>query len=518
MTSKKNWRQSPEWIAIVSALAAGFLTHLFAMVTSQFNYDNMTYNFIGIGDGVVLGRWLLSLMYDAGAALGFIFNLPALNALVFLAFAAVSAGVLVSIFQIKRKAFAAYIGMLVAVFPTATDTLIFRYTAPAYGVSLLLALAAAWILPRHRWGWGLAVVFGACSMGIYQANISFTISIFVLLLLQQTLKGESSPRQIVRKGLFYCGLLLCVLILYLLCLRLCLTYYHAKLSEYLGINKMGQFSLRELPQLLKETYWYVLRIPFDDYCGVAPIPLVRAIITLMGLASGVMLGIILLRDFKWPALLLTIGLCALYPLALNFVMVMMQAMPYTLMVYVFVLLPITPLILYELLPAPKEAAWRLKFRTMLTKGLGILMALLIFCYAYCDNINTAGLHYATVQMENYVNAMITQVRMTEGFDTTKTWAFIGNVSDPMMNFQWGQTAKYGGWNFPNANINDHSRYRWFREYLGIYFETLEREEAAKLAYLDEVKEMPTWPNQGSIKVIGDLVVIKCEELTGMEAE
>lgn len=43
MTSKKNWRQSPEWIAIVSALAAGFLTHLFAMVTSQFNYDNMTY-------------------------------------------------------------------------------------------------------------------------------------------------------------------------------------------------------------------------------------------------------------------------------------------------------------------------------------------------------------------------------------------------------------------------------------------------------------------------------------------
>lgn len=515
---KKNWRQSPQWTAVTAALIAGFLTHLFAMVTSQFNYDNMTYNFTGIGDGITSGRWLLSLMYDAASALGFIFNLPALNALVFLALIAVAAGLLVSIFQIRSKVSAACVGMLMAVFPTATDTLIFRYAAPAYGLSVLLAVATAWILSRHKWGAVLAVVFGACSMGIYQANIPFTISIFVLLLLQQTLKGGSKPWPVIRRGLFYCGIILGALILYLVCLRLCLNYYHAELSDYLGINKMGQISLRELPQLLKETYWYVLRIPFADYCGVAPIPLVRIVLSLLGLASGVMLGIILLRDFKWPTLLLSLGLCAVYPLALNFVMVMMQSVPYTLMVYVFVLLPITPLILYELLPTPKEAAWRLKFRTMLAKGLGILMALLIFCYAYCDNINTAGLHYATVQMEHYVSSMITQVRMTEGFDTTKTWAFVGNVSDPMRSFQWGQTAKYGGWNFPSDNINDHSRYRWFHEYLGIDFETLDQEEAAKLAELDEVKQMPTWPNQGSVKVIGDLVVIKCEELTETEAK
>ena len=36
-------------------------------------------------------------------------------------------------------------------------------------------------------------------------------------------------------------------------------------------------------------------------------------------------------------------------------------------------------------------------------------------------------------------------------------------------------------------------------------------EILELSASDEVREMPCWPNAGSIKVIGDKVVIKCQE-------
>ena len=50
-------------------------------------------------------------------------------------------------------------------------------------------------------------------------------------------------------------------------------------------------------------------------------------------------------------------------------------------------------------------------------------------------------------------------------------------------------------------------------YIG-YKVPLQDEEIIKSLILDEdVKNMPCWPDAGSIRVIDDTVVIKCEELT-----
>ena len=81
-------------------------------------------------------------------------------------------------------------------------------------------------------------------------------------------------------------------------------------------------------------------------------------------------------------------------------------------------------------------------------------------------MNYTALYYANRQTENYLNAMVVQVRMTEGFNTEKDWAFIGSIDDPLMYNSWQEEAIYGGNNAAVDLINKYSRNWWIRYSFG----------------------------------------------------
>ncbi len=504
--------RTPQMTALIACLCAGVLTHLFELTTVQFNYDNMLYLMDGWGSGYDLGRWLLQMLYNLFHRLGFSYNLPTVNGLIFLVLIALSARLVVSVLHIENRLCAAFIGMLMAVFPATTSILSFRFVSPAYALSLLLSITAVYVYPKFRLGWLLSILSLLCSCGIYQSNVPFTISLFLLILIQQALENRSSVWQVIRKGLCYCGVIAVAVGLYLL-----LAYYFVQFTygfqDYQGANEMGKLSLAELPGLIRKAYGSILLLPVRDYSGMAPVGLVRLLYLLLCLLSLVMLAAVLIKgSYKPLMVVLILGLCALLPLALNFIVIMVpHGIIYMLMLYPLVLLPCLPVIMYDLLP-PLEGAFWGRGQKLLTRVLAAAMALMVFCYGYYDNVHSTAHYYATVQTENYVNSIVVQVRMTEGFDTDKTWAFIGNFSDPMMNFIWEPVYEFGGQSLPSGNLNDHARYYWYWYFLGLNFEVADQEQIEELAAMEEVKAMPVWPNQGSTKVIGDMVVIKCQEL------
>ena len=136
-----------EWTAVWAALIAGLITHAFALVNLLHNYDNILQQPKGYGAGVTSGRWLLEILGDFNDAfIELNFNLPTMNGLGFLLLIALSTGLMVNFLKIKNPVSAALIGCLMATFPTVCATLVFRYTAPYYGLSLLLAVLAAWVI------------------------------------------------------------------------------------------------------------------------------------------------------------------------------------------------------------------------------------------------------------------------------------------------------------------------------------------------------------------------------------
>ena len=502
--------QKPSHWAAAAAFWGGMPVHLFGLVNILHNYDDIAQQPRGYGTGVTSGRWLLSILGDFCDAIGGNYNLPVLNGLLFLLLIAISAGFLVSAFHIRSWRAAALMGILFAVFPSAFSTLVFRYTSGYYGLSIFLSVAAVWLFERYSWGWILSAICIACSLGIYQAYVPITIGMFILILLRESLSEDADFRQLLRHSLCCCGVLLLGLLAYYVFLKLTLCLYGTQLSDYQGVSEMGKISLSAVPGLIYEAIYSVCMLPLKDYCGLSATKLLKGAYLLLGLLSAGLLAYLLVRQVRKVSVrLFVLLLCAVFPVGVNFIVIMCpDSWIYTLMVYSFVLISCVPLILLNQVPAADKKCLWLKAAK---KGVAAALCILAVCYAYQTNVNYTALYYANRQMENYLSSMITQVRMADGFAPDKDWAFIGDIEDPLLGCYWEYEMSYGGIEFTQWMLDRYSWRDWIHNYYGYDIPIASDEKIDALSRSDAVRSMPCWPTNGSIQIIDDIIVIKCQE-------
>ncbi len=513
MEFKKMSRLSRTKLAAISAFACGICVHLYALVNNLYNYDDIAQQPKGYGTGITSGRWFLTLLGDFFDFWGGNYNLPLVNGVLFLVLLSISAAFLVEVLEIRKKSSAVLIGALFTVFPTATATLFFRYTAVYYGVGILCSVLAAWILEKGKTGFLMSALFTALSLGIYQAYVPIMIGIFVMLLIRKALEGKSGIKNLIYKGFYYCTVLVAGVLTYFLLLKIFLIVYNTNLSNYQGVGNMGKLSLPELPGLIKEAIYSVCMLPAKDYCGLSGMRAIKlAYFLVFGISSVLIIYFLVTRVKDWKITIVTGLLCLAFALAVNFIVVMCpETWIYTLMVYAFVLLPCIPLMLLECFPVCEKQHF---FQKMMKKSCIVVSLLLIFCYAYEANINYTTLYFANRQVENYCSGLVVQIRMTEGFTPEKKWAFIGNIEDPLLHSFWQFEARYGGNEFTQGLLKRYSLFYWIQCFVGYTPEFAAEEMVAELCKNEIVQEMPCWPSEGSVKVIGDSIVVKFEELAG----
>ncbi len=509
MGFKEDILKTPERTAFSAAVSSGLVTHAFGLFNVIYNYDNITSLVGGYGTGIPSGRWFLGILSTILSPLELNYNLPFLNGLLLILFLALSAGMVVSLFQIKNRLSAAALGMLFVVFPTVTSTMFFRYTAPPYGLAIFLAVLAAWVLPK-KGGLLLSGLLTALSLGIYQAYALITITIFVIQLIQDSLKENATVWPVVRRGLYCCAALLAGILLYYGFLEIFLDLYQQELNNYQGMQDMGNLSLSAMPGLIRRAYMDFCKLPFRDYCQLAHTPLLKGCYIFMALLCGVMIASILFQQKKVISIFMTGTLCALFPLAVNFIVIMCpQSNIYTLMVYSFVLIPCLPLVLWEEMEHIDLPA----IKSMLSKTIVVVTAAMIILYSYYANVNYSAQHHATEQLGHYANSILTQARTTPGFDDDKKWAFIGPHQDPMRYFAWHNGIIYGGSTGPEELMNAYSFDAWFWGYLGYGYATATLDEIQMLSTCDTVKVMPCWPDYGAMQVVEDYLVVKFQDIS-----
>lgn len=498
--------KSPPVAAMVSSFVCGCITHLFALVTILHNYDNIGNLPGGYGTGAISGRWFLQALGELFLRTGLNYNLPLFNGLVFLLLVAACAGILVATAQIKSCRIAVLVGMLFSVFPPACSTLFFRFTAVFYGTAMLFACTAPFLAEKYRFGWIGSILLIALSLGIYQAYIPMTIGIFVLLMLCHTLRETRKIPSLILRGISYCGILAAGYLLYFAITKLVLLGSDSVLVGYQGIDAMGQISLSEIPRLVQKAFTDVCMIPFADYCGISYRKIIKLAYLLIWIVSIPLLFCILKdRLSTLAARGFFLLLLLIFPVAINFIAVMVPSgWIYTLMVYPLVLLPCLPLILLDHLPQCSG-----KYLGKLVPG---AIAILIFLYIYYANVNYTAMYYENRQVENYVASMVTQVRMTEGFRPDMQWVKIGKVEDPLLGSMWVEEAAYGGNSYALHLINEFSFSDWIENYIGYHIPFASEETVLEFASMQTVQDMPCWPAQGSIRIIEDTVVIKCQDL------
>lgn len=508
--------KSVENMCLLTTFFIGFATHLFGFVNVLHNYDDIAVLPAGSGTGITSGRWFLTILDRIFSKIGITYNLPYVNAILFLLLIAISVKYIINILEIKNPVSAILIGAVFVTFPSAASTLFFKYTAVLYGIAILCAVMAAWFVKKFKYGFIASMFLIACSLGIYQAYVPITISLMVILLLRDVLTENSEAEDVVKQGLKYVGTLILGIIAYYILLEVFLSVFDTQLSTYQDIDKMGAIEIAQLPSLLKRAFCEFISIVFNDYKGVSQTPIIKLGILVLGcVCVGLMISLLRAHRKKWDSVILTILLCAVFPIAVNFIVIMCPTSNiYTLMVYSFAIIFTIPFMLLELIETFQFSSSMFTTCKKYIKKAIFWGTLIVFLsYAYLANLNYTQLYYTTQKTASYISSVVLQVRMTEGFDTSLKWAFIGDsFQDPLFYDNWDGEPRYGGNKTAPELINSYSRNSWIVNYFGYNISFVDEERLAELEKDTNVMNMPCFPNDGSVQIIDDVVVIKLENI------
>lgn len=234
----------------------------------------------------------------------------------------------------------------------------------------------------------------------------------------------------------------------------------------------------------------------------AYLPFLAALLLCFGLSASFLL---LHRHEKKKTLLLCLFLLLL-PLAANAIEVIApESDLYTRMTLGLISVFYLPLLLAE-----QVRLSRVGIRRLLSAALTALLIVIALNYAWQNNGNYLATAYANEKAENYFTTMLTRARSLEGYRGDMQVVFVGKtISDDALLDNWNETPfNYSAQTSAKEQINQYSRSMLIMNYLGYYCREITPEEEAR--YAGVIAQMETYPNDGSLCIADNLVLIRLE--------
>lgn len=158
------------------------------------------------------------------------------------------------LFNIKKKASVILLSIIIAVFPTFTETYFFVYCADSYCLAFLLSVISAigikkYIETNNKIRYILLSMISTiliCSL--YQAYLGLILGLYAIYII-------TNKRDINIKTIIKTLLILCIsVIIYYLILKCILMIKGISLATYKGANSLGIETIKQLPKSILNTY------------------------------------------------------------------------------------------------------------------------------------------------------------------------------------------------------------------------------------------------------------------------
>lgn len=506
--------------AFYAAFAAGLAAHLYQFTNKLYNYDELANTPGGIGLSTEQGRWLLNWMGRfMRSVFGGSYSLPFFNGIFALLFLALSAGMVVSVFQVRNKLTAGLIGGLMTVFPAVVSMYFFMFLALYYAIGISFSVFAAWLAvkyPKNIIANIAAVVMIACSLGVYQAYFPDTVCILLMVVILKAAFGGVKEKKEWKEFFLMIARFLVVMAagvaVYFLINKAVLAVTHIQLTSYQGGDTMGKITIAQLISALKSCYTSFFDLGFSNVMGISYNRTVRRLIKVVWILFAAGIGAYLVLKKK-EYLNKVIVLCGIlvFPVAMFLIYVMApNSYCYTLMAYsvvfffVFFLLWLDACFRNLKLHAPVKS---------ITNWVSALLtAALVIVFVWYANGNYMALEYTKYHDFSYVQTLVTKIRSVEDYSQDKPVIVVGtqiNDSTNGMGSLIGDTFTVGGKADTNLGYNSllylMSDYLGFSPYYGTY------EEIQNWMQREVVREMPSYPADGSIQVIDDTIIVKLSD-------
>ncbi len=501
----KEWITPQVRAAFFGAVLFGLFCHGTGLTNKLSHQDDIA-NLFGFGATVTSGRWMLHVLcwlegifFGTGNA-----SLPLFNGLVSILCVALSCALLVSLLKIRSRVYAALAGGLMIAFPVMAVLFSYMFTSHPYMAGLLMTVLAAYLICRETpwWAKALAVGLGAASIGVYQGFIPVLLAVFLAYDILETAPGEK-PGSILRRAAVQALCTVGIFLVYFAVNKVFLWKFQVQLSSYQGIDRMGMMTPHTFLRRVKTAYLLFFlpgRNPGADmYPGT-----LRHLYRLM-LAAGGVLGIrhILrtLRESRLNALLLCV-LYALLPLGCNFIYVMTEEV-HGLMVYGQA---VAAVLLAALLDRLEQGEFR--GRRVLSLAASLVLGTACLMYARFDNqcyLKDTLQQQAAV---SYYTTLITRIKSQEGYTPETEIAFVDDYTDLDPTIYDLEEMSFIRLNLYGHSTTEYIHYYkefFMQKWCGFQGNWYWRDNPEKWP---EVKEMPSYPADGSVRMVRGVLVVK----------
>ena len=501
-------RLSPSFLAaLAGALSFGLLAHGMGLF-NKFSWHDDIFSLFMTGTTVELGRWMLYVLtelekwfYGNGH-----FSLPLVNGFTALLCVGLSAGLIAKYFKIRSRVLSALLGAVMAVFPVVASLFGFMFTIHYYMLSLLMITGGGILICADGAWWRKAagVLLCGCAVGVYQAFLPVLLMLvltdqIMFLSLREEKTGFWLKRLLVRAlcvaavmGVYFAGS------------KLFLQLRHVQLDGYLGIDQVGSTSLGDYlaraGTAYREFFFPTHNVLWDMF------PQALYNIRRLTLCLTAVLGVWhLARAWKKSPVraLLLAAAFALVPLGCNFIFVISEDV-HSLMVYGQVMLFLLPLCLAEW----SEPMFP-PFRRVLSLASALVLAAGCVMYVRYDNQCYMKTAFQQQEAISWNTTLVSRIESAEGFRDELPVAFVNreNMSDlNLYNLEELDFLTLGTYDDNiQGYLNNWAWEKFLARWCGFEPRTV---DPAPVAEWPEVTAMPSYPDDGSIQVIRDVVVVK----------
>ncbi len=498
----------PIWkTTFLATIITGFLTHMYAMTNNLLTYDSM-WNLYSDQDMITSGRQFLKYACHISSD----YDLPWLNGVLAILWIALTAVITVEALNVKSCMLAGIIGALLVTFPSVTSTFAYSFTIDGYMLAVLLAVLAFFLTDRFKYGFIFGILCLGLSLGIYQAYITVTIVLCIFSLLLAIIEIDS-VKEIFVKAAKYVIMGVGGYAFYIVTLKIMLAVKKVEISGYQGTDNLLRNPLANIWEGLKtapKTFFdFAL---YGNVLTTSTAMKIAVVLTvLIGAVSFVYLFVKAGRHKSVLRYVLTAILVLCLPFGSTLICILSPNMYYHLLLrYAWAFMLAFMIVLADrCLPLHGRAVKISKpaFLAVILAG-----SLLSFEFAVYANVAYFGLSERYERTYSICQRITDRLYAEEGYTAGDPVAILGGILDasefPSTDITAADMIGYVGVSGDYAVNSTHSLAAFASHYLGITITTIDVGREIELGAYPEFLEMPRFPEDGCIRKIDGVWVVK----------
>ncbi len=511
------WFDSKKKLAFLVALIAGLITHITMITETIMSQDGLwnSMDYFRPGDWeATLGRWGIALV----ERLNNFIAIPSISTVSCILLMAISAVILVDLFDLKTNISVIFTSLILVVTPTLTVTLLYIYTSVAYCANLLISILVVWFIYKFKHkklGIILSTICFMLSLSIYQSYIGVSIGLCAMMTMLDLIRNEKKLKEIFFNILKTVVAVLIGGILYYILTMIILNVSNLQISSYKGAETVSIISsILSLKTTCIQTY----KDFFEFFLGDSIVyntnfrrEICNAVFLIIFGVFSIASALGIKEEDKKQKILkvaLVIVITLLLPVCLNIIDIL-----------------IVGNIMYELTTTQMILIVPLAFALLENiDKLVILKWIMIFSYAISiatyylsDNTSYAALELTYNQAYSTTIRIMDRIETTNGYDKNYPILFGGIIGD----YNYPRTSSLYRYIASPLLRNPafHGSYagsigtwvKFIRVFCGIDVNACTSEAYYKIVNSEEYKQMKIFPDETSIKIIDGIIVVKLTE-------